>query len=165
MKDSRADDLRLQASAQMHEDAFDGLTDAEAGERIGRSRRTNCGYRNAEPGARNGVPDSVLSYMLSAPNPWRVAATIEAVLKQKIVREKSDERLIDDYWLLRMNEPQVEAYDRAFDSAHPDSWTWMERARARKRDVAVNAELGAHEMEIAARGMTWKEVLARRPAP
>lgn len=165
---TRRESVRVEASGQMHRDAFDGLTDAEAAPLLAEAnsgkvpaRKTVNDWRN---GGRGGIPDSVATYALSAPHPWRVSGEMDALLKQQIVRPKDDAALIEDYWLLRQKEPQVEADDRAFDSARPDSWTWMERAAARKRDVAVNAELAAHEMELAARGLTWAEVVAGRPS-
>lgn len=162
---ARHESLRLEASGMMHDDAFRDVPDAEVGERIGRSRRTANNYRRGAPGAKGGIPDSVLTYMLSAEHPWRVAGEIEATLKDEVIEKKDDDRLIEDYWQLRQNEVELEAADRAFDSKHPDSWTWMQRARARKRDVACNAELAAHEVEMAKRGMSWQQVLAARPGP
>jgi len=150
-RDLRTRDTVAQAAANAHADSEP--SDKAAALRHHCSRRTTQRWRTD---GRGSPPDAFQLYLMNSPHPYRHVAQTKAMAKWKVIETKTKDELIARFHELRGMEKCLEGADNSNDVSRGISW--MERARAKEGDAAVDEEISAIMYEFQSRGIAEEEV-------
>ncbi len=155
---NRRETTLAKSSGLAHKDIYP--IDDECAKRLGLNRSTP--YRWGK-GAPSSPTNRHSQYFLEADRPWESLAHFESIAKWKVIVKLTDAELIERYWELVEAEKNIECTDNI--EGHQPGHAWLDRARTKRRDAAIELELSAVMTEFEARGMTKERVWAEGGTP
>ena len=135
------------SSGLAHADANPSNT--ECAKRLGVHRTTPHRWAGGDP---SNPMNKLSNYLLAAKNPWESLAHVESIAKWKVIVKLSDHDLIERYWDLIDREKHIECTDNI--EGHQRGHAWLDRARTKRRDAAIECEISAVMTEFEERGIT-----------
>ena len=102
-------------------------------------------HRSTPPRWGRGDPYSPMNklstFILNAENPWESLAHFQSMAKWKVIVKLNGTELIERYWALVSKEKEIECADAI--EGHQPGHAWLDRARTKRQDAAIELELAA----------------------